>query len=594
MKKLHFRYAAAKNFLCFGPEGVEFFFKDYGPVVVIKGINRDNLPPDADDYTAALHSNATGKSSVQDILAYALYGKPVKEPTKSKGGKVINKLVEGGLVAEVQFDEYRVVRELEPNKLRMWESKDHIWDSQSEIRQDKSEIQKKIDRLIGLSHAAFCNVVVFTDENRNAFLELGAPGKREVIENLLGLDRYKDYFETAKKKLRDQKESIKDLTKDYETFQNEIDACESRLTKVREQEHSWRSQQHKEIHDVGTAILKKQAELDSTTNGTLLAIYEEAQTKSQTLQSSIAELTIKKKKMVELIETAHQQLEKGQLGRDAIWKSVQEREVAVQIVQGEMTAANNSARALEALEEGQRCGVCRGIVSRENYHGVLTHEQNKIASCQERLTKQQESLASERRKLEDHSTALKKLKTHIKQAESQLGLLDKRIDGERNQSIILRGVQKPDSNAQTRVVEAQIVELKKQRREKETEVNGSSPYKEILEETEKEKKDKVIACEQSTSKLRDAEKHIPYLEAGVEAFGDKGIRKNVVDGIIPALNARICYWLQYLIDGRLELNFDNELTETITRNGTPADYHLTSNGEKRASISPYLRRLRML
>ena len=39
--------------------------------------------------------------------------------------------------------------------------------------------------------------------------------------------------------------------------------------------------------------------------------------------------------------------------------------------------------------------------------------------------------------------------------------------------------------------------------------------------------------------------------------------------------------MQYLIDGCIELTFDNKLKETITRNGNPAKYYSTSNGERR-------------
>ena len=81
--------------------------------------------------------------------------------------------------------------------------------------------------------------------------------------------------------------------------------------------------------------------------------------------------------------------------------------------------------------------------------------------------------------------------------------------------------------------------------------------------------------------LKESESEIPYFEYWSEAFGDNGIRKFVIDGIIPALNDRISYWLQILIDGLIELKFDNKLEETITRNGNPAFYHNMSNGEMR-------------
>jgi DNA repair exonuclease SbcCD ATPase subunit len=70
----------------------------------------------------------------------------------------------------------------------------------------------------------------------------------------------------------------------------------------------------------------------------------------------------------------------------------------------------------------------------------------------------------------------------------------------------------------------------------------------------------------------------------VTAFGDSGIRKFVIDGIIPALNSKIAYWLQFLIEGKIKLEFNNELEENIQRHpsdGDPFVYHAMSGGERR-------------
>ncbi len=80
------------------------------------------------------------------------------------------------------------------------------------------------------------------------------------------------------------------------------------------------------------------------------------------------------------------------------------------------------------------------------------------------------------------------------------------------------------------------------------------------------------------------EKDVPYYDFWVTAFGDSGIRKFIIDGIIPALNYRISYWLDYLIDGKIKLEFNNELEEKIERNPADGDsfvYHAMSGGERR-------------
>jgi DNA repair exonuclease SbcCD ATPase subunit len=77
---------------------------------------------------------------------------------------------------------------------------------------------------------------------------------------------------------------------------------------------------------------------------------------------------------------------------------------------------------------------------------------------------------------------------------------------------------------------------------------------------------------------------MPYYEFWVTGFGDKGIRSFIIDEKLPALNARINYWLQFLIENKLQLKFDKEFEPTIERNpvdGDPFVYSATSGGERR-------------
>ena len=79
MKNLDFRYVRAKNFLCFGPEGIEIDLTSYGNIILVRGKNKDIL-----DDEGNASSNGVGKSSIPEILVYALYGKTIKKLTNDK------------------------------------------------------------------------------------------------------------------------------------------------------------------------------------------------------------------------------------------------------------------------------------------------------------------------------------------------------------------------------------------------------------------------------------------------------------------------------------------------------------------------------
>ncbi len=95
---------------------------------------------------------------------------------------------------------------------------------------------------------------------------------------------------------------------------------------------------------------------------------------------------------------------------------------------------------------------------------------------------------------------------------------------------------------------------------------------------------KLSECDKKKAEIQDAELLLPYYKFWTYAFGDDGIRKFVIDGIVPALNSQVAYWLDILIDGNIRLEFDNLLEETITRvphGEDPFVYYAMSGGERR-------------
>ena len=79
MQKINFKRIAAKNFLCFGDDGIELNFANYGNIILVKGVNLDSLKKGEEE---RLSSNGSGKSSIPEIIVYGLFGKTIKSPKK--------------------------------------------------------------------------------------------------------------------------------------------------------------------------------------------------------------------------------------------------------------------------------------------------------------------------------------------------------------------------------------------------------------------------------------------------------------------------------------------------------------------------------
>ncbi len=588
MKNLKFRYVKAQNILCFGEAGVEIHFTDYGNVVQIKGENFDypGTPrPDGQDDPA---SNASGKSSVQELLTVALFGKTVKSPTKLKGGSVINTLADKGFV-EVQWDEYRVLRTFRraasgsvTSKLDVWESPDLIWDDDSKKTKGKSfDTQKWIDERIGLNHHAFCNVVVFDDSNSYSFLESDTPTKREFVENLLGLDQYREYHETAKNFLKEQKKAVEKLSLDYELAQNRIAECDTRLTKLQGMERTWTEAKKAEVKNLLVQIQGKQKQLEQTDGGALLAKWEKAQERLQAIETDIETKQTQRNKIVEALAAARPKLDQARTQRESVAEKAHSHNITMKSWEGQLTQHTGLVVKLQSLEEGTRCPTCHGTINSENYGSVLTHELNAAEGCRANIQKEKQLAEAAKAEMAKRSAAITVMEDKIGEAERKQRQIEVEINQLRSEAAQLAKLSKPDGNLEQRLLESQIVDLKKQLTTKKAEYEGDSPYKEIIEQTLQERAAKEQERQLKGTELEAAEEEVPYYEYWVHAFGDRGIRKYVIDGIIPALNARIGYWMQYLIENKIELVFDNELEATISRNGNPVDYYGTSNGERR-------------
>jgi DNA repair exonuclease SbcCD ATPase subunit len=576
MRKLKLRYVSGKNFKCFGPDGIELFFDDHGEVVIIKGINMDTT---SNDFEYA--SNGSGKTSILDLICWIFYGKTVTKPKKLGHEDLINSLnPDGTMEGEIQVDDYRIIRSRNPDKIEIWQSKDHIWDRKSKVTRGAG-VQKYIEEnIVGLSHTAFCNILVFDDSDYYCFLELDAAGKRDVIENFLELDRYREHHKHAKDKLKEANTQVKECVKAYERLLDDISAAEKRIVAIQQKEVAWKDGKEQELSNLRLKLKKKQSELDSCDISQSLAAYEKAQARVTELQDRIPEMEAKKEKAIAVSKEAMTKLEEAKEGRNEIRQAIAGHNLGISQADAELKRIKESLVSLEKLEDGQTCPTCHGEINQKNYKNLLLHEQNRLQGLVANAKALKENRSFDQDRLGKKEEVVKKLETYLSDLNTKMTTINTSLDQWRREVAELLKVEKPQMGVHERLLEEQISETKRQILEAENNLQHS-PYKEILESAISEKDEKTKESLEKADELKRAEEEVPYYEYWVQAFGDDGIRKYVVNGVIPALNAKIAYWMQYLIDSKIELRFNSQLEETIIRNGVKAYYHSMSKGEKR-------------
>jgi len=114
---------------------------------------------------------------------------------------------------------------------------------------------------------------------------------------------------------------------------------------------------------------------------------------------------------------------------------------------------------------------------------------------------------------------------------------------------------------------------------------NNCPYDEMIKNNESKINNDKKNLDLKTKEYNDLKLLNEYYSFWVIAFGDSGIRKYIIDEIVPALNKNIKYWLNILIDNKLDISFNNELEETISKypatEENPFVYDVLSNGQRR-------------
>ena len=183
-----FETIAWKNFLSTGDQWTDIQLDDTGATLIVG-------------------SNGAGKSTMLDALCFALFNKPFRKISK---GQLVNSINEKGTKVQVTFsigrDEYRVFRAIKPNLFE-------VYKNNKLVDQDaaSNDTQKYLEQsILKLNFKSFTQVVILGSSTFVPFMQLTAPNRREVIEDLLDIKIFshmntilKDRYKTAYKQQSD-------------------------------------------------------------------------------------------------------------------------------------------------------------------------------------------------------------------------------------------------------------------------------------------------------------------------------------------------------------------------------------------------------
>lgn len=597
MKNLHFKYIAAKNFMCFGPKGIEIDLTKHKNIVLIKGYNLDRHRDEGDDLEESgekkIASNGSGKSSVPEIMVYTLFGKTAKNHKKINHNKIINNKRKKGLVTEVRWGNYRVIRTRKPDSLRIWETSDGDWSKLGDEEWEKDhEISKGgipatqtlVEEKLGFNYETFLSIVVFTDNNAGSFLELDAAKKREIVENLLSLDKFREYFEFAKKEKNNIKNNIKIQLDRYEFIVKSVETAKQNVENLQQKETQWKSNKQTELSRHEASLATKKTELEKHDNAAAIQKYTQAQELIESHNKRIAELIENDSKVKQIVTKIRAELENTTTLAEESKNEANSLSKQILIKETQCSVIKDLVNSLNSLKSKPICPTCYGPVLEENYINVLTDSQHKCKTYEAEIQTIEASKQEWSSKYHQANSKIKSLREAIKMAEEKSHLFSKQSIEMREKISELSKVSKPDVTAAEQLILHQIEQISKQINLLKQEIASDTPFTDLIATAIQEVATKTTESNIQKQNIAELEAELPYYEFYVQAFSEEGIRRFVIDGVLSPLNSRIAYWLQFLMDGKIKLQFNNAFEETIESNpsdGDPFVYHAMSGGERR-------------
>ena len=154
----------------------------------------------AEPSTLIIGSNGAGKSTLLDALCFALFNKPFRKISKSQ---LVNSINEKGTIVEVEFNtngrDYLVRRTIKPGKFEIYEN-DKLLDQEAAQKDTQKYLEQSI---LKLNFKSFTQVVILGSSTFVPFMQLSAPHRREVIEDLLDIQIFSIMNSLLKDRIRD-------------------------------------------------------------------------------------------------------------------------------------------------------------------------------------------------------------------------------------------------------------------------------------------------------------------------------------------------------------------------------------------------------
>lgn len=284
---LVFKELTIRNFLSFGnvPQTIKLNDKNYQ---IITGQNKDKSDNEED-------KNGVGKSTIQQAIHYALFGKSTGNTVNL--GYLINNINGKNMVVSLKFEkdtvEYEIIRGRSPNVLQLLQNGENI--IKDESQGDSRETQKEIEKILGFNDELYNQLFNLTCQVE-LFLKQNTANQKSILEKILGVDVISKKITILKDLIKETKNNLNNELFKYNTVKSQNENLTNSINKqiidMNTAKKQWINSIIKNIDDTKSMInAMKQIDIDKEIESfKLLETYiklEGVNTLNQQLKASI-------------------------------------------------------------------------------------------------------------------------------------------------------------------------------------------------------------------------------------------------------------------------------------------------------------------
>jgi DNA repair exonuclease SbcCD ATPase subunit len=275
-------------------------------------------------------------SVLLDALSFCLYGKPYR---KIKIEELTNRKNKSNLLVTCNFtvdskDTYTIIRGLEPNIISIKKN-----DEELELLSSKRLNQDEIDKIIGINHQLFRQVISLAVNYNKPFLTLSAMEKRDIVEQIFNIKVFGQMLKIVKKNSVEIKTKNDLNDRSLSLLEQHIKSLRRRVAELTEAKSNFQQNKENDLKSIDERIksyINESINIDEEIKK-IDCILQNNQYNQETLQ------LLKKKK-------------------DQLVKSINEKEYFVK----------TSNEMIELLKTNDICPWCKSDITNEHKETEIT------------------------------------------------------------------------------------------------------------------------------------------------------------------------------------------------------------------------------